>query len=77
MGKGEVGWYTPPNDENSTAMSGFGCKIPQWGHFTYLNCKWSEDSNNGTTITRQSSKRCDMSQHDLVSAQDMVDMVAL
>ena len=37
---------------------------------------WTEDSNKGTTITRQPSRRCDMSQHDLVSAQDMVDMVA-
>ena len=22
-----MGWYTPPKGENSTAMSGFGCKI--------------------------------------------------
>jgi len=27
--QGEVGWYIYPKDENSMAVSGFGCKISQ------------------------------------------------
>ena len=41
VGQGEVGWYIYPKGENSMAVSGFGCKILQEGHFSYFKCKWS------------------------------------
>jgi len=30
--QGEVDWYTHPKGESSRAVSGFSCKILQWGH---------------------------------------------
>jgi len=35
-----VFWYKHPQGENSMAVFGFGCKFPQWGHFSCLKRKW-------------------------------------